>query len=154
MKPYKSIILAKCIAAYLNERTVDMNMTKIQKLMYISYGLYLALYEDRLVDEHPQAWPYGPVFPASRNKLSKMNLYEISKSEPDLANIVSNERVSALMDMVYDSFGQYSASQLSAWSHKEGSPWEKAVSQQGFRWGGQMDDGDIRSYFKRYIVNE
>jgi uncharacterized phage-associated protein len=33
-----------------------MNMTKIQKLTYIAYGTYLTIKDERLTDEHPQAW--------------------------------------------------------------------------------------------------
>jgi len=53
MKQYESIILAKYIAAYLNSKRVDMNITKIQKLTYIMYGAYLAATGERLIDEHP-----------------------------------------------------------------------------------------------------
>ena len=68
---YKSTIVATYIAALANEKRVSVNMTKIQKLLYIAYGIYLAVKDSRLTNEHPQAWPYGPVFPTTRNKLQK-----------------------------------------------------------------------------------
>lgn len=45
-------------------------MTKIHKLLYISYGIFLARENKRLTNEHPQAWPFGPVFPRVHNKVS------------------------------------------------------------------------------------
>jgi uncharacterized phage-associated protein len=152
MGPYKSTILAKYIAAYLNEKRVDINMTKVQKLTYIVYGAYLAIKGERLIDEHPQAWPYGPVFPTTRSKLSKIDLNTIRLDDEDLIDISSNNDVTSLMDVVYNTFGDWSASFLSEWSHKEGSPWEKAVSTPGFKWGGRIDDNHIESYFKKIII--
>jgi uncharacterized phage-associated protein len=152
MKPYRSTLLAKYIAAYFNEKAVDINMTKIQKLTYIAYGVYLAVMEERLVDEHPQAWPFGPVFPTTRNKLSKLRLYDISLEDDDLSEISKDEGVRRLVDLIFTAFGKWSARMLSEWSHKDGSPWEITVSKEGFKWGDTIDDEDIRLYFKRIVV--
>jgi uncharacterized phage-associated protein len=152
MTPYKSTILAKYIAAYFNDKATDINITKIQKLTYIAYGVYLAVLDERLVDEHPQAWPFGPVFPATRNRLLKLNLYDISLNDDDLREISANTTVKSLLDLVFRTFGNWSARQLSEWSHKEGSPWEMTVSRPGFKWGKAIDDGDIKSYFKRIVA--
>lgn len=149
---YKSTILAKYIAAYLNERRVDINMTKIQKLTYIVYGTWLAAKNERLIDEHPQAWPYGPVFPTTRNQLLKIDLNAISLSDQDLNEISKDSEVNLLMDSVYKTFGNWSASMLSEWSHKDGSPWEKTVSTERFKWGDVINDDDIKSYFKKIII--
>jgi uncharacterized phage-associated protein len=149
---YKSIILAKYIAAYLNNKNIDMNMTKIQKLTYIAYGTYLAIKDERLTDEHPQAWPFGPVFPRSRTKLQKINLYSISLSAGELSVISSDEILVSIMESIFNTFGHWTASKLSGWSHKEGSPWEKTVSKTGFKWGDRINDDDIKAYFKK-IVN-
>lgn len=58
-----SIEVANAIRFFAREQNVDLNMTKIHKLLYISYGVFLARENARLTDEHPQAWPFGPVFP-------------------------------------------------------------------------------------------
>lgn len=152
MERYNSTILAKYITAYLNEKKADVNMTKIQKLTYIAYGLYLAVRNERLIDEHPQAWPYGPVFPTTRNKLSKIDLNSISLQDEDLEEISSDADVKSLIDLVYKTFGTWSAFELSEWSHKEGSPWEKTVSTHGFKWGKRIEDEPIEAYFKKIIT--
>ena len=36
--------------------------TQAQKILYCCYGATLAKYDERLTDEHPKAWPNGPVF--------------------------------------------------------------------------------------------
>jgi uncharacterized phage-associated protein len=152
MKQYQSIILAKYIAARFNECREDVNITKLQKLTYIAYGTCLAVTGNRLVDEHPQAWPYGPVFPATRNKLLKIDLNSIRLSDLDLQKIASDAMVASLITLVYKSFGKWPAFALSEWSHKEGSPWEKTVSSPGFKWGNRIDDKYIESYFRKIVV--
>jgi len=151
---YTSTILAKYIAAYLNDKRLDINMTKIQKLTYIAYGTWLAVKNERLVDEHPQAWPYGPVFPTTRNRLLKIDLNGISLSDIELNEIANDKEVVLLMNSIYKTFGNWSASLLSQWSHKEGSPWEKTVSTENFKWGDTIKDDNIKSYFKKIIIQK
>jgi len=152
MIPYRSTLLAKYIAAYFNDKRADVNITKIQKLTYIAYGSYLAIFDARLIDEHPQAWPYGPVFPTTRKHLLKTDLNAISLQDTDFKEISSDRDIVSLIDMIYKTFGSWSAASLSDWSHKEGSPWEKTVSSKSFRWGDKINDDYIKSYFKKIIV--
>ncbi|MCF0168481.1 MAG: hypothetical protein HUJ93_07585, partial [Bacteroidales bacterium] len=48
-----------------------LNMSQIQIILYISYGVCLAGTGERLTSEHPQVWQFGPVFPRAYNKLRK-----------------------------------------------------------------------------------
>lgn len=151
---YNSVTMAKFIVGYANNRGFSVNMTKVQKLLYIAYGLCLAVSDTRLVDEHPQAWPYGPVFPTTRNKLLKMDMYSISMEAPEFTEIREDDDTMELMDLVFGTFGKWTASELTGWSHKEGSPWENAVSSAGFKWGDRMNDRDIKAYFKSIIYEK
>lgn len=145
-----SLVLAKYIASYANSHSIGINMTKLQKLLYISYGVYLAVKGKRLTNEHPQAWPYGPVFPITRNKLLRCNLEEI-KNYTDVS--ISND-VKSCINLVFNSYGAYNASFLSAWSHKYNSPWDKTVNQKGFKWGNVIPDEYILPYFKNLLVEK
>lgn len=150
---YNSVTMAKYIAAVANDRLLSINMTKIQKLLYIAYGLYLAVSNARLVNEHPQAWPYGPVFPTTRNKLLRINIHAISLEEEDFKELKEDDELQGLINLVFRSFGDWSASELTEWSHKPDSPWEHTVNVEGFKWGNQMDDYDIMTYFKSIIYD-
>lgn len=149
---YNSVVMAKYIVAFANERQISINVTKIQKLLYIFYGLYLAVKNVHLINEHPQAWPYGPVFPTTRNKLVKMNLYSITMDDAELDNIKQDVSINKLATLVFNTFGSWSANQLSEWSHQEGSPWQHTISAQDFKWGEPIDDELIKSYFKTIII--
>ena len=59
------------VAAYVTKQCAQknffVNLTKIQKLVFCVYGAVLATSGVRICDEHPKAWPHGPVFPRIYN---------------------------------------------------------------------------------------
>lgn len=149
---YDSVTVAYYLVASANERRLSINMTKLQKLLYIAYGTYLAVTGSRLINEHPQAWPYGPVFPTTRNKLLKKDLYSIRSTDERLKEINEDAEMRSLANIVLTSFGNRSASTLSEWSHQSGSPWDRTVNQKGFNWGDRIPDEYIQEYFNTIIV--
>ena len=148
---YSSVLIARYIVAMAQDKGLPINMTNVQKLLYIAYGIYLAIKDERLIDEHPQAWPYGPVFPSTRNKLLKENFYDIRIDNPEFAELRINAELNSLLNLVFNNFGDWTASELSQWSHTDGSPWEKTVNQEDFSWGNRISDEDIKSYFSMII---
>ena len=60
----------------------------------------------------------------------------------------------SLMNLVFNTFGSYTASALTAWSHKPDSPWDKASKAPLFVWGDVINDELILDYFKKRIVNK
>lgn len=145
---YKSTVLARYIIAYANEHNYGINMTKLQKLLYITYGVYLAVKGERLTDEHPQAWPYGPVFPTTRNRLLKIpfDVISLHNEEQDIT-----DDVKSCVKLVFDTYGNFNAGTLSVWSHQSGSPWELTTKREGFKWGDRILDEDIKEYFASMI---
>lgn len=152
---YKSTDIALYIVALANEKRISINMTKVQKLLYITYGVFLGVYKERLLDEHPQAWPYGPVFPTTRNKLVKKDFSCISKEsfcDQELLKEIENDvRLNKIVELVFSVFGTWNAGQLSEWSHDEGSPWEETKNTLGFKWGNEIPDKLILDYFNSIV---
>lgn len=105
---YDSLDIAKYIVAKANKEKYGINMTKMQKLLYIVYGVYLRVYNERLTNEHPQAWPYGPVFPKTRNKLLKADLYSITKTDV-CDELQKDKKVAQVVDFVFSIFGSWNA---------------------------------------------
>lgn len=145
---YNSVDVARYIIAYANEYNFVINMTKLQKLLYICYGVYLAVANKRLTNEHPQAWPFGPVFPTTRNKLLKEDFENITLRNDS----TPSSELTSLITLVLKSFGGKTASYLTAWSHQQGSPWDKTVKSDGFSWGRPIPDEYILEYFRTHIV--
>lgn len=119
-----------------------LNKTQAQKILYCCYGAVLAKYNERLTDEHPKAWPYGPVFPRTINDINKQRLtvgmaQEIEKQwSSDLKKLI---------DQTICTFSVYTATQLSRWSHVTGSPWSKADPL------ASLDDREIGLYFEKLL---
>ena len=129
-------------------------MTKLQKLLYVVYGTYLAMRGERLTDEHPQAWPYGPVFPTTRNKLLNVPFDTITFADADLSELNTDETTKQYIEVVFNNFGKFNAATLTTWSHSAGSPWETTTQTKGFKWGDRIDDETIRQYFDGIIIRK
>lgn len=144
---YNSIDMAAHIARICIINNFNYNNTKIQKLLYCCYGCFLAKYNERLVDEYPRAWQYGPVFPRVFNYIHKkkdlMERTPITDLPEDKENFLRN---------IINVFGKYDAVPLSEWSHKKGSPWEQVVSEFGLQ--QFIPDDIIKNYFKENIVKK
>lgn len=144
---YDSIDFAAHIARLCAKFGYNYNNTKIQKLLYCCYGCVLAKYEERIVNEYPRAWKYGPVFPRVFNFIhKKRNLLERQK----ITDIPAEK--SAFIEDVIKMFGQYNAVPLSNWTHQEGSPWDTVVNKMGEGLLGFIPDDIIKDYFKENIV--
>jgi uncharacterized phage-associated protein len=110
---------------------------QLQKLVYIAHGWNLAINGEPLTCDPPEAWEYGPVYKELRKALrnygrdavSREIKYEdyvpgIFEDDPDdsaIAALSASEK--AVIDRVYRDYGKYHAFQLSALTHREGTPW-------------------------------
>jgi uncharacterized phage-associated protein len=100
---------------------------KLQKLVYFCQGYSLALYGKPLFPESIEAWTHGPVCPKLYHLLKGYGSLPITASI-DPERIILNEREKRLVEMVYDSYGQYSASRLRKITHDNG-PWKTTCEQ-------------------------
>ena len=133
------------ILAVCEKSHIDWNMTKAQRLLYCCYGTVLAAFNERLTEEAPQAWKFGPVFPRTFNEIKKGGII------PGVDHGFSAEcdpEWLPLIELTVNTFGKFSSSQLSTWSHRRGSPWDKATNE-GELLGVQLLRDDIRPYFQR-----
>lgn len=148
---YNSVAVAFYIVAWANAHNVTINLTKTQKLLYIAYGANLILGGDRLCGEHPQAWPYGPVFPTTRRKLLKADLYRVTMDSPEVGDLKDDTYLESLMKFVFKGFGDKTAAQLTVWSHSPNSPWDETTHLFNFKWGMEIPDSFIYDYFSTII---
>jgi uncharacterized phage-associated protein len=142
--------VAAYVLSYCKEHGIECNITKLQKLLYCSYGVILAVLEARLTQEHPQAWPYGPVFPRTYKAFTKKSI-DLSWKQKVVDSLPDNAL--RLINATLEFFGQFPAGKLSSWSHNAGSPWS-LVSDNGKNIPVQMDDFQIMMYFRAEVVSE
>lgn len=150
LKTYDSILAAKYLMAIGYSKGQVLNATKVQKLLYIAYGTSLANNGHRIVSESPQAWPFGPVFPRTQNKIDYKKIFNINDSE--FSEISKDEYLTSLFSDVIDKYSGFSAGKLSAWSHLDGSPWHIVTLRENFKWSTQIPDELIIPYFKNLSV--
>ena len=149
---YNSIDVARYIAAYANEHKFGINITKIQKLLYAAYGVFLSVNGYRLTDEHPAAWPYGPVFASTRERIKGENLPSLSFDNQNIGYLRQDKMISQLMNLIFNTYGALDASSLTAWSHEDGSPWELTTRDYNFKWGDAIPDVYIKDHFDKIVT--
>jgi len=134
------------VAADQNEPLTPM---RIQKLVYFANGWHLALKGDPLIGEQVEAWRFGPVIPSLYHAFRKYGDQPITalairpvsdfrslgenachKMAPSLDDIPDQaEFTKAFLDRIWDTYGGYSAIQLSNETHRAGSPWHTIFTQ-------------------------
>jgi uncharacterized phage-associated protein len=149
-KTYDSVLAAKYLLALAAKKGHSLNVTKVQKLLFIAYGYFLAKYGHAFLKEKPKAWPYGPVFPRTRKKVDYSIIYRTEDQE--FTEIAADLEVTQLFEHLIDTYAKYTANQLSEWSHMVGSPWDKTRQQKGFDWNAEIPDNVIENYFLQVDV--
>ena len=134
--PLDSALLAKALQ--------QLTMSQIQTILYIAYGVRLAKHGERLTEEHPQMWQYGPVFPRVYAKLKKdssdgFDEYDtLLCQHPDRFKYLSN---------CFRRFAWTKACILTSPHISQGSPWEQTRKKNPDKWGVRIEDELIREWF-------
>ena len=118
----------------------DLTPMQVLKLVYIAHGWHLALTEKPLITESIQAWQYGPVISSLYHEFKgngsgaireKGKFYETGSHRFTTPNIDHDAPVTSLLDQVWKVYSRFTGGQLSALTHKRGTPWDIVWNQQG-----------------------
>lgn len=143
-----------------NRKGVVISNTQVNKLLFMCYGTYLVLAGNgqRLFEEHPKAWPFGPVFPKVYKTFNRKEM-PISIPVEKVREFNSNALGVRICNAVIDKHSHTSAYDLSLWSHEEGSPWYQTVyyGKDGkpvdeIEWNKEIEDETIKKYFETHPV--
>jgi uncharacterized phage-associated protein len=112
------------VRAYEDGKDAEMTNMKLQKLLYYTQSLYLALYNEPLFEEEIQAWRYGPVCPPAYCYYSQYEGNQLPiPSDSNFSDISSD--IKDLFEEVWSYFGVHNAYLLSDMTHDE-IPWKSA----------------------------
>ncbi|MTV38050.1 Panacea domain-containing protein [Duganella radicis] len=127
----------KSIANYFIERAKasgeQLNPMKLQKLVYYAAGWFAGYTGKPLLNEAPQAWQYGPVFPSlyqafkefgSRPVSKKASTFDAQRFDFVEASEPEDSAIRQFLDNVWNSYRRYTDIALSEMSHAAGSPWD------------------------------
>lgn len=143
LKTYDSLDIARHLIAKCQEESIqDINNTKINKLLYAVYGMYLACCNQEILSEQPKYFPYGPVFPRVYRKYDELKGLKI--------DLTDNVELSQIINLVIKIFGKISAGKLSTWSHEYGSPWD-LMRQRESKYGESLNPFEVRKYFRKFL---
>ena len=165
--------IANRFLAYGTENDRLLTPMQVLKLVYITHGWYLAGTGKPLIDEEVQAWKYGPVIPSLFHEFKEYGrgpvkrfaripkhwddpfkaegLLEIEGLDAPMTG--ENDVSEKYINWVWNKYHYFSGLELSELTHRENTPWSKAVrkmqSENNGEWvpGYPIDNELIRSYY-------
>ncbi len=122
----ESVYDSRAVANYLIKRAVERGISvdplKLMKLVYLAHSWTLGLLERPLLSDDIEAWQYGPVI---RRLYSCIAGSRQTISEPVSAHRARlSDQEAHIVDQVLDKYGPLSGVQLSALTHRAGTPWD------------------------------
>lgn len=107
---------------------------QLQKWVYIAHGWNLAINQEPLVSDRPEAWDGGPVFRAIWNHIrdwgfGQSRLLENREKVPYSALL--NNREVKIISLVWDKYRSFTGYELSQMTHQPNTPWTKAYFGRG-----------------------
>lgn len=141
--------VARYFLAKVDEDVGDgISNLKLQKLVYYAQAYHLAMYGEPLFPEPVEAWEHGPVVPELYRHYRACGSDNIP-APCDFEPAGYDERTTALLDEVYDVFGQYSAWKLRNLTHQE-RPWIEAYGD-GTR-SRVIPHGAMRDFYTAFVT--
>lgn len=119
-------------------RTRYLTNMQLQKLVYLAHGWHLAVEGEPLLNDHIEAWQFGPVIRRlydaikkwGRNPINDLILWgddtDFDFDDRNIAKADLSEQSKAVIDKVWKEYGDLKAFQLSALTHAAGTPWEQS----------------------------
>jgi uncharacterized phage-associated protein len=143
---HSAINIAKTLLTLSNPEYGDIiSNLKLQKLLYYSQGLHIALSGEALFNDNIVAWQYGPVVENVYREFKVYGSGAIPVPENFDNSYLSDDQLEILKD-VYGVFGQFSALKLMEMTHSE-MPWKSTPI------NGIISTQTLLSHFSTLVKN-
>lgn len=160
--PYTPLAIANNFLEQFGE-TGGIEHMKLQKLVYCSYGWWLAVNglqeTTRLTTEGPEIWKHGPVFDSLYHAFKVFGRRQIT--DPQSINPfeatenvdIEDEHVRKFIAWIWSRYGHLSGFALSSMTHKSGTPWHRIATENNFSvaYNTQVPDQYIFEEFKKIL---
>lgn len=146
---YSALSVANYFVHKSLETGIELTPMKVLKLVYIAHGWHLALYDEPLINETVQAWKYGPVVPSVYGSFRQFGNKQITMTAPIQSGLLDGNK-SAFLDRIWDVYKNYNGIELSAITHKPGTPWDIEWNQNNGKLflGFPMSNDIIKAHYK------
>ena len=128
---HSSLSVAKyMLVNRINENSPAFSPMKIIKLVYIAHGWMLGIHSRPLIREPVEAWRYGPVIRELYRSVKNFRNNPIDiNALPEFDDEEFDEDEKDVMDEVLSEYERFSAAELSAITHADGTPWDLTYQQ-------------------------
>ena len=116
------------VISYVFEKLEEVTPLMLQKLLYFIQGISYALNGKPIFHESCHAWVYGPVYPEAYDLFRDFKYNPIDDARFAILDGTADaltENECKIIDLVVNTFGEYSGKVLERITHKE-SPWQYA----------------------------
>jgi len=157
MKQYSPLEVANTIIARHGKYCHDLGHMKLQKLVYMVHGWWLAHHEDAILNEKPQMWKHGAVFKSMYHVLkvygSKRLKNPVQIRFDEEPYIIKDKEVICLIDWVWNKYGHLSAEELSTLVHQKGTAWRTVAIKHNYIVPKHMsiENKYVKAEFEAYL---
>ena len=150
MTAFPPLAIANAVLDEAARQGKQLTIMQMLKLVYISHGWSLGLLNEPLVNQQPEAWQHGPVFPSVYRAFRQYGSSPITAKATDPFGQVYDAALSSgqkqIIESVVTSYGGMHAFALSGITHQEGTPWSDT-----YRRGASADIPDrvIADHYKQ-----
>ena len=139
------------VAKYFVNLNKEFTELQIQKLVYYSYVWYIVKFNDnknnivnKLFDERPRAWKYGPVFISVYEQMKFCDKSLVCKAylKANDVNTKFDDKAEMILSLVYEFYGKYSGNRLSDMTRYE-YPYKNT------KLGDEIKDIDIYEWYRK-----
>lgn len=127
--------------------------TYVQTVLYMVYGTWLAERGERLLEEHPQMWKYGPVFPRAYSHLKAefTGGHDSALNERAYRSVTADPVLKEFLDRTVRTTAGRKISDLARTHVSKGSAWGRCLRENPGRWSTAIDDDAVRDEFRRRL---
>jgi uncharacterized phage-associated protein len=119
--PYKATTIADWFLIRAASEGEALTQMKLQKLVYFAHGWNLGIHSEPLISDPIEAWRWGPVIKSLYRRYAECGSQGLPTPRGMRGDI--DGKADALLNRIWDVYKRNSASELSAVTHKPGSPW-------------------------------
>ena len=149
---YKKSVSATIVADQLLwlRKNTETTVMHILKLTYLAHGWMLGYYNRPLIKEPIEAWRYGPVIADLYHKYKSFGSDNIDVETIDRSKVLDDNQ-NNVIEVVNNSYIEYTALDLSALTHEYNSPWDRVQRANGFNC--IIPNIIIQDYYKNLVRN-
>ena len=152
MSAFPPLAVANAVLEEAHAQGKSLTIMQLLKLVYIAHGWSLGLLNMPLVDEEPEAWQHGPVFPAIYREFRRFGSQPITTlaSGPfgSIPHADLSEQQQTIIRSVVQGYGDMHAFALSRMTHQPDTPWDR-VYQGGKGVSDDISNAIIAEHYKK-----